>query len=200
MANSSGIPKRGMRDYTINSDGVNEQSFDVDGDFVHVQSISVAGVTVSLRFDDGPAVVRSQGQGNRVYYSRVTVLASAAATVTLQLGYGYATDARAEVNANITTEITPALHTPAQPRVTVLHGGAATLLLAADVHSQGCYLGVASSETVGVWIGDNAVAANNGLFLEPGQIIPWPSQAAVYAANSDPAVDTHVTVVKFSAV
>ena len=123
MANPSGIPKRGMRDYLLNLDGVNEQAIDADGDFFHVQSVNPVGATVGLRFDDGPLIQRTQGEGNRVYYSRVAVTASVAAAVTLQLGYGYATDSRA--NGTFTTTIAPTSaatdYVPINPTVSGQH-------------------------------------------------------------------------------
>lgn len=200
MANtSSGPVKRGMRDYVLNLDGANEQSIDVDGDFFHVQTVSTGGALISLRFDDGPAVQRTQGQGNRVYYSRVTVTASAATALTLQLGYGYATDSRASVNANITTSDAPALHHPSLPAVALPSSGAATSIVAADANALGFLIGLPSTAANGVWIGDATVATNNGTFLEPGQIIPWPSSAQVFGSNPGAGPVT-VNVSKFSKV
>lgn len=184
MANPSGTPKRGMRDYTITSDGVTEQSIDVDGDYFHVQQVGIAGNTVKLRFDDGPVITRSQGQGNRVYYSRVTLLASVADTITLQLGYGYATDTRSTFNAgSVTAPIEPALHNVPLAAVTVPSGGAATLLAAADANRAELGIAIDSSQANGVFIGDNTVANDVGLFVEPGQIVFLSSLAAVYASN-----------------
>ncbi|MGH8209886.1 MAG: hypothetical protein ACREU6_09875, partial [Steroidobacteraceae bacterium] len=194
---SSGPVKRGMRDYVLNLDGVNEQSIVVDGDFFHVQNVAVAGTNVLLRFDDGPQITRGQGEGNRVYYSRVTVSASAATQATIQLGYGYATDGRATVNANVSTTDSPALHNVPLASVALPNGGAATQIAAADANSLGVLIGLASTAANGVWIGDNTVAANLGLFIEPGQIVPWPSQAAVYGSNPGGAA-VSMSVVKFS--
>jgi len=192
---SPGPVKRGMRDYTLNLDGVNEQSVDVDGDFFHVQSVSVGGVNVFLRFDDGPAVIRQQGQGNRVYYSRVTLTASAAAQVVVQLGYGYATDSRASVNATITTPITPALHNP--PIADVAVGAAsAAVLSAADPNKLGILVGVSSTQPNGVRVADGTVGAAAGILVEPGQTLPIFSQDAQSAFNPGGAPVT-VTITKF---
>jgi hypothetical protein len=199
MANPSGAPKRGMRDYALTLDGINEQSIDTDGDFFHVQQVSVAGANVLLRFDDGPQITRGQGEGNRVYFSRVSVSASAACTVTLQLGYGYATDGRATVNANVTTSDAPALHHPSQPAVALPNGGAATSIASADANALGFYIGLPSAAANGVWIGDATVATGNGTFIEPGQILPWPSSGQVFGSNPGAAPVT-VNVTKFSKV
>lgn len=184
MANPSGTPKRGMRDYVIVSDGATEQSIDVDGDYFHVQAVGIAGNTVKLRFDDGPAVTRAQGQGNRVYYSRVTVLASAADTITLQLGYGYATDTRASFSAgSVTAPIEPAVHNVPLPAVTV-GAGAQQLLAAADANRAELGISVDSTQPNGVFVGDNTVANDVGLFVEPGQVVFLSTLAAVYAWNN----------------
>jgi hypothetical protein len=185
MATTPGVPaKRGMRDYTLNSDGVTEQSIVVDGDYFHVQQVGIAGNTVKLRFDDGPVITRSQGQGNRVYYTRVTVLAAAADTITLQLGFGYATDTRATFNAgSVTAPIEPAIHNVPLAAVTVPSGGAATLLAAADVNRAELGIAVDSTQANGVFVGDNTVANDVGLFIEPGQVVFLSTLAAVYAAN-----------------
>lgn len=178
---------KGMQDYTINSDGVNEQSLNVEGDYFHVQNLGVAGNSVLLRFDDGPQVKRFQGQGNRRVYKRVSVLASAADAVTLQLGYGYATDTRSTITAGtITAPIQPAVHNVPLAAVTV--GAAAQALLAAADASR-LELGVAvdSSEPNGVWVGDVTAANNLGLFVEPGQTIFLSTVAAVYAFNNGAA-------------
>jgi len=192
---SSGPVKRGMRDYTLVLDGINEQHIDTDGDFFHVQQVSVGGVSVSVRFDDGPAVVRQQGEGNRVYYSRASVSASAACTVTLQLGYGYATDGRASVNAVITAPISPALHNPAVGDV-VLAPGVTTVILAADANRLGCLIGLDSTQANAVRIADGAAGAAAGLKVEPGQTVPLFSQDAVSGFNPGAGPIT-VTVTKF---
>ena len=196
MATSSPGPvKRGMRDYVLNLDGVNEQAIDTDGDFFHVQSVSVGGTNILLRFDDGPAITRQQGQGNRVYYSRVAVNASAACQVTIQCGYGYATDSRSSVSATITTPISPALHNPPIGDVAV-GAGAAAVLSAADPNKLGILVGVPSTQPNGVRVADGTVGAAAGILVEPGQTVPIFSQDAQSAFNSGAAPVT-VTLTKF---
>lgn len=192
---SSGPVKRGMRDYTFNLDGVNEQDIVTDGDYYHVQSVSVGGAIISLRFDDGAAIFRQQGQGNRVYYSRISLNASAACAVTVQAGYGYATDSRATVSATITAPITPALHNPAVPDVSCV-AGVTTAILAADSNRLGALVGVASTAANGVRIADGAAAINAGILVEPGQTLPLFSQDAISAYNPGGGAIT-VTVTKF---
>lgn len=194
---SSGPVKRGMRDYVLNLDGVNEQSIDTDGDFFHIQSVSVGGANVLLRFDDGPQITRQQGEGNRVYYSRVSVNASAACQVTLQCGYGYATDSRASIAVgSISTPITPALHNPALAQVVAVHASQ-TPIIAGDANRLGVLLGSPSTNTKSVYVGDGATANGVGFLLEPGCSVPIFSQDALTAYNPDAAVDVVLTLMKF---
>jgi len=197
MATSSSGPiKRGMRDYVLNLDGVNEQHIDTDGDFFHLQAVNVGGANVLLRFDDGPQITRQQGEGNRVYYSRVSITASAACQITVQLGYGYATDSRASIAVGtITTPITPALHNPAVPDV-VCASGVTTALLAGDANRLGAVIGVASTAANGVRIADGAAGAAAGILVEPGQTLPLFSQDAISAYNPGAGAIT-VTITKF---
>lgn len=190
---------KGMRDFTVVYDGTNPVTVTTDGDFFHVQNVTVGGTNVLLSFDEAPPISRQQGEGNRVYYSRVTISASAACSITLQLGYGYATDARANVSATITTPITPALHNPAVPDVTAVHA-AQTLVLAADPNRLGVIVGVASTAHNGVRFGDGATGASAGILVEPGQSLPMFSQDALYVYNADAAVDVLVTLTKFMKV
>jgi hypothetical protein len=185
-----------MRDYVYNLDGVNEQHIDTDGDFFHIQQVSVGGANVLLRFDDGPVITRQQGEGNRVYYSRVSLNASAACQVTIQCGYGYATDSRASIAVGtITTPITPALHNPAVADV-VLAAGVTTSILAGDANRLGCLIGLDSTQANAVRIADGAAAAGAGLKVEPGQTVPFFSQDAVSGFNPGGAGVT-VTITKF---
>ena len=193
---ANGAVKRGMRDYLLTLDGVNEQDIVTDGDFFHIQSVSVGAANILLRFDDGPAITRQQGEGNRVYYSRVSVTASAACALTIQLGYGYATDSRAFIAVgSISTPITPALHNPAVPDV-VLGAGVTTAILGADANRLGVLIGLDSTQPNAVRIADGAAAAGAGLKVEPGQTVPFFSQDALSGYNPGGAGVT-VTVTKF---
>lgn len=193
---SSGPVKRGMRDYVLNLDGANEQHIDTDGDFFHIQQVSVGGANVLLRFDDGPQITRQQGEGNRVYYSRVSITASAACQITVQLGYGYATDSRSSIAVGtISTPITPALHNPAVADV-ILAAGATTAILAGDANRLGCLIGLDSTQPNAVRIADAGAAAGAGLKVEPGQTVPFFSQDALSGFNPGGAGVT-VTITKF---
>ncbi len=186
--------QKGMSDYTLTLDGVNAQSINAPGDFVHVQSVSVGGTAVSIQPDDGKAIVRQEGQGNRLYYSRLTVSTPVACVVTLQAGYGYATDGRASVSATINAPVDPAVSNPAVAAVTVTAGNQVQLI-GADGDTVGVLLGVDSTQPNGVWIGDNTAAADMGLFVEPGQTLPVPTSAALYAFN-DGGSDVKVSVLQ----
>jgi len=193
---ANGAVKRGMRDYLLTLDGANEQHIDTDGDFFHIQTVSVGAANILLRFDDGPQITRQQGEGNRVYYSRVSINASAACALTIQLGYGYATDSRASIAVgSISTPITPALHNPAVPDV-VLGAGVTTAILGADANRLGVLIGLDSTQPNAVRIADGAAAAGAGLKVEPGQTVPFFSQDALSGYNPGGAGVT-VTVTKF---
>jgi hypothetical protein len=178
----AGTLKKGMNDYNIVYDGATEQSIEVQGDFLHVQSVSVSGVGVLLRLDDGKQITRYQGQGNRAYYERVSVSATAACSITLQLGYGYATDSRANFNGTIQAPIQPALHHV--PLATVAAGaGAQTLIAAADASRAELALQLDSGAAGGIFLGDATVANEVGFFIEPGDKVFWSSEAALYCWN-----------------
>ena len=194
---SSGPVKRGMRDYVLNLDGVNEQHIDTDGDFFHIQTVSVGAANILVRFDDGPQITRQQGEGNRVYYSRVSITASAACALTIQLGYGYATDSRSSIAVgSISTPITPALHNPAVAQVVAVHNSQ-TPVIAGDANRLGVLIGSPSTNTKSVYIGDGAAANGVGFLLEPGCSVPIFSQDALTAFNPDAAVDVTLTLMKF---
>jgi hypothetical protein len=183
FGNSQSI-KRGMDDYVLTLDGVTEQFINVAGDFYHCQTVPTN--PVQLRFDDGKQVTRRQGQGGRRVYSRVGVFAAVAQTVTIQLGYGTATDANANVTATITAPIAPALNNPPTPSVTV-GAGLQALLVAADANMLEVGVKNPSTAAGGVFLADNTAAVDLGYFLEPGEGVWIGTQAAVYAFNPNGA-------------
>lgn len=180
---SSGLQqslKRGMDDYTLTLDGVNEQFITTQGDFFHV--LSAVTPPILLRFDDGKQISRRQGQGARRYYSRVGVFAAVAQQVTLALGFGYATDANANVNATITAPIAPALNNPPVASVTV-GAGVQAALVAADANMLEIGIKNPSTSVGGVFVGDNTTAVDLGYFLEPGEGVWIGTQAGVWGFN-----------------
>lgn len=174
--------QKGMSDYTLTLDGVNAQSINAPGDFIHVQSVSVTGLAVQIAADDGKVITRFQGQGNRLVYTRLTVSASAPCTVTIQAGYGYATDSRASFDGTITAPITPAARNVPLADVSV-PATTQELLEGATANRLELMVGVASTAANGVRIGDNTAAAGKGTLVEPGQIVTFASSDAVYAFN-----------------
>ena len=118
-----------------------------------------------------------------MYYSRVGVYSPVAQSVVLSLGRGYATDARATVNATITAPVDPALNNPALPAV-VVAAGTQEQLVAADGDTLGVLVGIDSTQPNGLWIGDVDADDGVGMYLEPGEKLPIPTRAALYAFNS----------------
>lgn len=175
--------KKGMRDVKLTLDGVNPQQINALGDYFMVQSVGTAGATILLSFDDGPFVSRVEGDGNRVQYSKITVNASAATTLTLQVGFGYAVKASGTVNANVTAQVSPAAHNPGLAQVGVAPG-TQELILAANANGLGAVFKLPSTAANGLWIGDNTAANGTGYYLEPGDSIPVYTTAAVYAFNA----------------
>lgn len=187
---------RGMDDYVLALDGATEQFLNVAGDFYHCQS--VATNPVLLRFDDGKQVTRRQGQGGRRNYSRVGVFASVAQSVTIQLGYGTATDANANVSATITAPISPALNNPPLASVACA-AGAQTALVAADANMIEVGIKNPSTAAGGIFIGDNTAANNLGYFLEPGEGVFFGTQAGLWAWNPNASIVT-VSIIKMRKV
>lgn len=174
--------QKGMSDYNVPYDGTNSLKFDVEGDFFHVQSVDVGGVNVFLRFNEGKQISRQQGEGNRVYYTRVEVSASAACNIVLQLGFGYATDARATVNATITAPVEPAVNNPGVASVTV-NATSQSELIAADSDRLEVLIKIPSDQLNGLWVADNTAAVDLGVYHEPGETIVYATEAALYAYN-----------------
>ena len=175
--------KKGMRDITLNLDGVNAQTINAQGDFFMVQAVGTAGAVIFLSFDDGPFVQRVLGDGNRIQYSKITVNASAATAVTLQVGYGYANKAAGSINANVTATEAPPAHNPAQAQ-SVVAAGTQSKILAANANGLGVVIGVPSTQSAGVWVGDVTAANGVGYYLEPGVTLTIYTTADVYAFNA----------------
>lgn len=174
------MSQKGMDDHSFTLAAGVEQSREVNGDFFHVVTATSA---FEIRFDDGKWMTRNQGQGGRVYYSRISVRSTGSQSVVMSLGFGYATDARSTVNATITAPIQPAALNVPLTDVSV-GAGLQVLLEAAVATRLELLVGVASTEANGVRIGDNTAAAAKGLLVEPGQSVAFASSAAIYAFNS----------------
>lgn len=183
FGNSQSI-SRGMDDYVLTLDGATEQFINVAGDFYHCQTVPTNPLLI--RFDDGKQVTRRQGQGGRRVYSRVGIQSATPQTVTVQLGYGTATDANANVVATVTAPISPALNNPPVASVSCL-AGAQTQLVAADANMIEVGVKNPSAGAGGIFIGDITAANNLGYFLEPGEGVFFGTQAALYAWNPNGA-------------
>lgn len=180
---------KGMRDVTLVMDGVNEQRIEASGDFVHVQAAPTGPVQISA--DTGPYFTRYQGQGNRIYYGQLSVKSAVAQTITLQVGYGYATDARASFAGVVNVTDAPAVNNPAQASVACA-AGVQTQIAAADANALEQLIEIPSNAAGGLWIGGNTAANGVGLFVEPGMVVGIPTTAALFAFNAN-AVAVTVT-------
>lgn len=176
---------RGMDDYTLNLDGVNEQVINAAGDYFHCLVVPLGPVL--LRFDEGKQIQRFTAQGGRRVYSKVGVSAAAAQQVTLALGYGTANDSRATVNVGtITAPIAPALNNPPVASVTIAAGLQAPLV-AADPNMLEIGIKNPSTSAGGIFVGDNTTAVDLGYFLEPGEGVWIGTQAGVWGFNPNGA-------------
>lgn len=175
--------KKGMRDIKLTLDGVNSQVINAQGDYFMVQAVGTAGANILLSFDDGPFVTRQLGDGNRIQYSKITVTADQATTLTLQVGFGYAVKTSGAVNANVSASIAPAAHNPALPQVSI-GAGLQAKILAANVNGLGASFKIPSMAANGLWLGDVNAANGVGYYLEPGEGITVYTDAAVYAYNA----------------
>jgi len=171
---------KGMRDYKFTLGAGEERDLNVLGDWFHVLS---ASGTIGIRFDQGVRIDRNEGQGGARTYERVSVYSPIAQTVTLSLGFGEETDARATVNATINTTIAPTDTVTPFAEVTIL-AGATTLLAAANANRKELRIGVKSTEANGVYIGNIAVGAvTQGGYIEEGSVEYVGSEAAIYGYN-----------------
>lgn len=169
--------KKGMRDISLTLDGINSQTINAQGDYFHIQSVSVTGASIYLRFDDGPQITRQQGQGNRVYYSKIEISASTACKVTVQVGYGYATDARSSISGTVTAEISPSGSVnDTAPLVTVTGQHA---LFAANVSRSRITVFADATNTASVFVRKSGGANNIGI-LPPGSVTEF---AGTYALD-----------------
>jgi len=176
--------QRGMTPLVVTLAAGVPKSFDIAGDWYHVQVAPVADLTT--RFDDGERVLLEQGMGVRRYYQRIELESATGQDVRVLVGFGSVVDGRASV-----TGLT--LNTQIAPGNTVDDGGdvevaaeTAEELLAADATRLYALIKNPSSNTITVRIGTVAVAAASGIPLEPGETLPVPTTAALYAYNPDP--------------
>lgn len=179
----------GMRDYTFTLQAGQELSRNVEGTFFHV--VKASG-DIKIRFDEGVQISRSEGMGGSTpKYSRVEIESPIAQTVTISLGEGVVTDARATVNATVNTTIEPA-DTVSNPG-DVTATAARVLAIAADPNRKEVEFCLPSTAQNPVRIGNAAVTANSGSILEPGCSKVFGCDAALYVIRTD-APDETVTV------
>lgn len=184
------MAQRGMTDYNVSLSAGVPQSLNVDGDYFHCKEApNAAGVLV--RFDESKQSNYKQGVGARVYYNRVELSSVASQDVVVALGFGHVADARANVNANITTNITPGNLFDDGGDVEIA-AETTEQLLAADADRLYALIKNVSSNTITVRVGSATVDAESGVPLEPGETLPIAQRAAIYAHNPD--ADDPITI------
>lgn len=175
------MAQRGMTDYNVSLSAGVPQSLNVDGDYFHCKEAPNAG-GVLVRFDESKQSTYKQGVGARVYYNRVELMSAASQDVVVSLGFGHVADARANVNANISTTIEGANLNTELPEVTVPAGDSVKI---ADANSDRKELRVSikSDAPGGVYLGSATVADNTGGWIEPGMIDYIATEAELWAYN-----------------
>ncbi len=172
---------RGLKEFSFTVPAGETRGLDIEGDWCQVQESDASGCIIS--FDQSPSGRWYEGQGRRVYYEKVSVFSDTSQTVKLLLGFGHATDARAVVNASVTTNIAPGnTLTPLEDVSCV--AGAATSIAAADTDRLGVIIHNPSDNTHTLRIGDAGVTATKGVALEPGETLPIASTAQIFAWNT----------------
>jgi hypothetical protein len=166
------------------------KSFDIGGDWFHVQTAPVDDLVV--RFDDGEPVKLSQGMGLRRYYQRVELESATGQAVRVLVGFGSVTDGRASVTGlTLNTTIAPGNTFDDGGRVSCVHA-ARTQLLAADADRLYALIKNPSTNTLTMFVGTVGVTAASGVPVEPGETLPVATTAALYAWNADAALDEYL--------
>lgn len=173
---------RGMVSVTMVLAAGVSRAIGIEGDYFHVLTAPVDDLKV--RFDDDRQTSVFQGLGFRRYYSRCEFESATGQTIEVMLGFGSVQDARATANVNVTTNIAPGN--------TIDNGGdvevtadTAEQLLAADADRLYALIKNPSTNSNTFRIGSAAVTATSGIALEPGETLPYPSTAAIWAHNVD---------------
>lgn len=178
--------QRGMTPFPMVLAAGVPQSFDVEGDYFHVQTAPVDDLQV--RFDEGAPAIIPQGMGLRRYYSRVTLESATGQTVKVLAGFGSVFDGRASVTGlTLNTQIAPGNTLDNGARVSCVVSSA-TQLLAADATRLYALIKNPSTNTLTMYIGTAAVTDADGIPLEPGETLPLATTAAIYAYNADGAL------------
>jgi len=186
---------KNYRSYTIQLTANQEHEFTVVGNMYHVTSSSG---DFSITFDDGQRIAGAgAGTGGKFpqNYTRVSLLSTTTQTVTLVLGFGDYTDARATVNATVNTTIAPS--NTLNPASDVTIGAAATSIVAADANRKEIMIHVPSDAANSIRVGDSGVTAASGLEVEPGSTLVLATESAVFGIR-DGAADVAVSVLSLA--
>src|SRR5258706_4186761 len=182
--------QRGMTPVSVLLAAGVERNFELPGDWFHVVDAPVADLIV--RFDAGEPNKVYQGIGLRRYYQSFSLASATGQAVRVYAGFGSVTDGRASVTGlTLNTTIAPGNTFSDGARVLCVHA-ARTQLLVADATRLYALIGNPSTNTLTQYIGTVGVIATSGIPLEPGQMLPLATTAALYAWNADPALDENL--------
>lgn len=183
-------------DHQLTFSGAGSQELQAPGKFVRVLEAPVDAVY--LKIDNYSELKRVAGQGvnDPDGFKKIVVRSAVAQTVLLTVSDTEQPDTNQNVTVSGTVAEASSTTIAKQPVVTVPAGGGIEII-AGNVNRNAVRIGIASDQPGGVWLGESGVAANQGGFLEPGQIDYMPTAAAVYAFNSG-ASDVVVNVLELS--
>lgn len=171
--------QRGMTPIRVTLAAGVPQRFPIEGDWVHCLTAPAGVNDLYARFDQSEPVPLPQGVGFRRYYKIIELESATGGAFLVLGGFGSVADARATVNANVTTTVAPGNTMNNGGDVATL-SGAATQLLAADPDRLYAIISNPSSNSATVRIGNATVGAADGAPLEPGETITVGTTAALY--------------------
>ena len=189
------MSNKNFRTYTISLTANQEYPLEVDGDMYAV--IANTG-DFTIRFDESNRLTnQSSGMGGSFprEYERVTLVSTTTQTVTIILGFGEFSDARASLNATVNATIEPSDTVDNTTDISV--GATATLLKAADTNTKEVIIHVPSDAANSIRVGGASVSATSGVEVEPGSTLTISCEAALYGIR-DGATNVSVSTLKLT--
>lgn len=185
--------KRNFKTYTVALVANQESTLRVPG---NMYAVIESASDFTITFDEANRLVKqTAGMGANFgeEYSDVVLLSTTAQTVTIILGFGSFSDARASLNATVNTTIAPSdtVNNPGD----VTASAAATLAIAANANRKEVELCLPSTATNPVRVGNASVTATSGSILEPGTSKVFGVEAALYVIRTA-SPDETVTVLE----
>lgn len=178
------MSKQQYRDYPFSLAAGIPRTVNVQGDYWQVIK---ASSEITLQFDEGDRINRTQGTGGPATYQRVTITSAVdqpAVVVSLGLTNGKTPyDARATFDG--TLNVSTDLPTVQQPITDVtIAAGASQLLAAVDATRTALIVRMPDDASGDVRLGDSSVAANKGIRIGAGDAAELTGGAAIYGYNT----------------